>query len=256
MVLAKVRKRVLIVAGVASLGLVAAARLYRRRPLGRVVSHEGLDDPAVARGFGLMAKMPPLRLLRWGVVRRAVTAVSAGGAADLGCGPGDLVMTLAQMAPGLAVTGVDLSEEMLAQAEERAEALGLGDRVSFRQGDAADIPFPDGSLDLVVSTLSLHHWSDPVAVLDEIARVLRPGGSFLIFDLRRDLAGPSWLLLWFVTHVVVPRSLRRVNEPLGSRNAAYTPGEAAELASRSTLRGWRVTPGPLWLLIEGQTPKD
>jgi len=92
---------------------------------------------------------------------------------------------------------------------------------------------------LVVSTLSLHHWSDPVAVLDEITRVLRPGGSLLIFDLRRDMAAPFWLLLWFVTRVVVPAALRRANEPLSSRDAAYTPQEAAQLAAQSRLSGWR-----------------
>jgi ubiquinone/menaquinone biosynthesis C-methylase UbiE len=127
----------------------------------------------------------------------------------------------------------------------------VADRVSFRRGDAQQIPFPNASLDLVVSTLSLHHWSDPVAVLDEIARVVRPGGSFLIFDLRRDMIAPFWLLLWFATHVVVPAALRRVDEPLGSRNAAYTPQEAARLAEQSHLSGWRVTRGPLWLIIEG-----
>ena len=62
----------------------------------------------------------------------------------------------------------------------------------------------------------------------------------------------SWqkrCLLWF--GVVVPAALRRVNEPLGSRDAAYTPQEAARLAEQSRLSGWRITRGPLWLTIEG-----
>jgi ubiquinone/menaquinone biosynthesis C-methylase UbiE len=163
------------------------------------------------------------------------------------------------LACGFRVTGVDLSDEMLAQAEGHARQAGLGDRVSFCQGDAARIPFPDGSLDLVVSTLSLHHWSDPVAVLDEIARVLRPGGAFLVFDLRRDLAAPFYLLLWFATTCVVPLALRRVNEPLSSRDASYTLQEAARLVEQSQLAGsaslttggWRIATGPLWLIVEG-----
>ena len=128
----------------------------------------------------------------------------------------------------------------------------MDQRVAFRKGDAARIPFPDGSLDLVVSTLSLHHWAAPVPVLDEVTRVLRPGGAFLIFDLRRDMSPPFWLLLWFATRFVVPSALRRVNEPLGSRDAAYSPDQAANLAWQSRLNGWRVTRGPLWLTIEGR----
>ena len=164
-------------------------------------------------------------------------------------------MAMAGQARDLHVTGVDLSDEMLAQAHENARNAGLATQVSFRPGDAQQIPFPDGSLDLVVSTMSLHHWSDPVSVLNEIARVLRPGGSFLILDLRRDMLAPGYLLIWFATNVVVPPALRRVQEPLGSRNAAYTLWEAMEMAEQSSLDGWRVTAGPLWLTIEGKIPE-
>jgi ubiquinone/menaquinone biosynthesis C-methylase UbiE len=232
--------------------LVAVAWwLYNRRPRGRIPSPESLDDPEVARAFGWVAALPQMWLLRWFVAHRAAGMAGRGEAADLGCGPGQLVIELARRSPGLHVTGIDLSDEMLAQGQDNARRAGVADRVSFRRGDAQQIPFPDASLDLIVSTLSLHHWSDPVAVLDEIARVLRPGGSFLVFDLRRDMAAPCWLLLWFATRVVVPAALRRVNEPLGSRNAAYTPQGAAQLAEQSRLSSWRVTRGPLWLTIEG-----
>jgi ubiquinone/menaquinone biosynthesis C-methylase UbiE len=234
----------------------AAWWLYDGRPRDRTPTQESLDDPKVARAYGWVATMPPMRLLRWFVVDRAVAMTRRGAAADLGCGPGQLVIELVRRAPGLHVTGIDLSEEMIARGQDKAHRAGVADRVSFRRGDARQIPFPDASLDLVISTLSLHHWSDPVAVLDEIARVLRPGGSFLVFDLRRDMIAPCWLLLWFATHVIVPASLRRVNEPLSSRNAAYTPQEAARLAAeslatQSRLSGWRVTGGPMWLTIEG-----
>jgi ubiquinone/menaquinone biosynthesis C-methylase UbiE len=47
--------------------------------------------------------------------------------------------------------------------------------------------FPEGSFDLVVSTLSMHHWADPTAGLSEIGRVLRPGGRALVWDLRPGL---------------------------------------------------------------------
>jgi ubiquinone/menaquinone biosynthesis C-methylase UbiE len=238
-------------AGLTAAALYEAWRLYGSRSRERVVSHEGLDDPEVAQAFNRVASLPPMRLMRWFAVRRAVALQQAGEVADLGCGPGHLVAALAQASPNLHVTGIDLSDEMLAQAESYALRTGLAERIAFKKGDASQIPFPADSLDLVVSTLSLHHWRDPVDVLDEIARVLRPGGSFLVFDLRRDVSPPFYLLLWCVTHCVVPRALRRVNEPLGSRNAAFTPQEATHLARASRLSGWRVTRGPLWLSIQG-----
>ena len=227
--------------------------LYDQRPRVRVSGKEGLEDLEIAQAFGRVAKMPHMRLLRRYAIRRAIPLKARGAAIDLGCGPGDLVVELATQAPGLRVTGVDLSEEMLAQSRTNARRTGVADRVAFRSGDAGHIPFEDDALDMVISTLSLHHWQDPPAVLDEIARVLRPGGAFMILDLRRDLSLPAWLLVWFATQFVVPEALRRMNEPLGSRNAAYTPEEAAELALASRLTGWRIVRGPLWLIIEGTT---
>jgi ubiquinone/menaquinone biosynthesis C-methylase UbiE len=123
------------------------------------------------------------------------------------------------------------------------------------QADAGRIPVPDGSFDLVVSSLSLHHWGDPVAILDEVARILRPGGSFLIRDLRRDMDALSWLSLWVTRRFLVPAALRRANEPLSSRNAAYTPREAARLAEKSRLTGWRVVEDRLWLTLEGTSSR-
>ena len=258
------RQRFALLGGLTAALLFGSWRVYGRRARERVVSHEGLDDPDVAQAFNRIATMPQMRLLRWYVARRAVAMVQTGRAADLGSGPGHLVIKLAQTAPDLQVTGVDLSEEMLAEAGRYARRSGLEERIDFKKGDVAQIPFPDDSLDLVVSTLSLHHWSDPVGVLDEIARVLRrpdpaqgrPGGAFLIFDLRRDMTAPFYLLLWFVTCCVVPKALRRVKEPLGSRDAAFTVQEAAQLVELSRLTGWRVTRGPLWLIIESAMARE
>jgi ubiquinone/menaquinone biosynthesis C-methylase UbiE len=198
-------------------------------------------------------RLPQMALLRRFVARRAANLVAAGAAADLGCGPGYLAVELAHRAPGLHVTGVDLSDAMLTQAIANARLAGVAHQTDFRTADAAALPFPDASLDLVVSTFSLHHWDDPGPIFTEVARVLRPGGAFLLFDLRRDLGPAPWLLLWFATHVVVPPALRHIGEPLGSRDAAYTPDEVAELLQASRLTGWHVVRGLFWLSIEGYT---
>jgi ubiquinone/menaquinone biosynthesis C-methylase UbiE len=232
----------------------AATTLWanRQRPVHRIASHEEIEDPAVAEAFGRIASWPQMRLLRKIVIDRALALVQAGEAADIGCGPGHLVIELAQRAPDLHLTGIDLAGEMLDSAAANARRAGVDREVTFRQGDAGRLPFDDASLDLVLSTLSLHHWSQPVAVLDEVARVLRPGGAGLIFDLRRDMPAPAYTLLWFATRVVVPKALKQVNEPLASCHAAYSLAEAAGLARQSALGGWHVRPGPLWLFIEGR----
>lgn len=227
-------------------------------------SEESLDEAQVVEAFARVSSMPQMRLLRSLVIRRALGFVVEGEAADLGCGAGHLAVALARRSPGLRVTGVDLSENMIALARARAGEAGLEARVSFRTADVRLLPFLDGSLDLVVSSLSLHHWSKPLAALDEICRVLRrpdpirgrPGGAYVIFDLRRDLSSPARALLGFATHAAVPRALRQTNEPLASSEAAYTPEEAVQLLSRSRLTGWRVDRGPLWISIEGRITGD
>jgi ubiquinone/menaquinone biosynthesis C-methylase UbiE len=227
-------------------------RIFSRRTQERIPSPEGIDDPEVAAAFTWVTGMPQMRWMRRFVVSQTLMLKDQGEAVDLGCGAGQLVMEMAQNAPGLQVTGIDLSEEMLANGRVSAQRLGLGGKVDFRLGNAEEIPFPDQSLDLVVSTASLHHWSEPIRVLNEINRVLKPGGAYYIFDLRRDMALPFYLLIWFATQFVVPAALHRINEPMESRNASYTVRELVDLAQLSDLHGWRVTTGPLWIVLAGK----
>jgi ubiquinone/menaquinone biosynthesis C-methylase UbiE len=238
-----------LVAGAAALATLRVlsdrvARIERR------VRQEAIESPEITRGFLRVSEMPQMRLMRAVVARRAVGGLQDGRVLDMGSGPGHLAIGMAHLAPKLAVIGLDLSDPMLDLAAANAAGAGVGDRVTFIKADAADVPYPDGSFDLIVSTLSLHHWADPVAVFEEVARLLRPGSRFLIADLRRDVVLPAWLLLWFATHVVVPPALRRAGEPMGSREAAYTPDEVVALLTRSRLQDWKVTSGPMWLAVE------
>ena len=101
---------------------------------------------------------------------------------EVGSGPGRLAARLAELAPGVQITGVDISPEMVERANSLAVRSGVADRVEFRVGDVASLPFPDASFDAVVSTFSLHHWPHPAKGLEEIYRVLRPGGVARIYD--------------------------------------------------------------------------
>jgi SAM-dependent methyltransferase len=118
----------------------------------------------------------------------AVASAFAPGDArvlEVGCGPGHLSVRLAR-GHGLDATGLDLDPAMIERARANAGRAddGYERPPSFLVGDVASLPFPDGSFDVVVSTLSMHHWADPTAGLAEIGRVLRRGGRALVWDFR------------------------------------------------------------------------
>jgi ubiquinone/menaquinone biosynthesis C-methylase UbiE len=220
-----------------------------------MVRIEAIDDLSVARSFDKITQMPQYGLALHLFTSKAIAGQLGRNGIDVGCGGGRLVIKLAKSYPFSEVVGLDLSDEMLKLAKERVASAGLSDRVKFSKGNAERIPYPDSSFDLVVSTISLHHWSKPRRVFDEIARILRPGGKCMVADMRRDAVPPFIGFLWFVQHFIVPPSLRRAGEPLGSVRSAYTLEEVSELLSKSRLGAFcRVSKGPLWLIIKGRKP--
>jgi ubiquinone/menaquinone biosynthesis C-methylase UbiE len=108
----------------------------------------------------------------------AATAPQGGALLDVGTGPGVLLVELAGRRPDLQLTGIDLSADMVAAATRNLGEVGATAKVA----SVTDLPFPDGSFDLVVSSLSLHHWDEPEAAVPELARVLRPGGRLVVYD--------------------------------------------------------------------------
>jgi ubiquinone/menaquinone biosynthesis C-methylase UbiE len=111
--------------------------------------------------------------------------VGDGGATiiDIGSGPGDLLAGLRALVPAANLIGVEPSGEMRAMASARGNTVV--------DGRAERLPFADSSADLVVSTLSAHHWDDAAAAFAEIRRVLRPGGEARIYDVRFAGYGPK-----------------------------------------------------------------
>ncbi len=83
---------------------------------------------------------------------------------------------------GADVTGVDISEEMLRTASAAAERAGVADRVRFRQADSQRLPFGPASFDVVMNECAVGIPDDSQAVLDEMLRVLRPGGTVVIHE--------------------------------------------------------------------------
>jgi ubiquinone/menaquinone biosynthesis C-methylase UbiE len=99
---------------------------------------------------------------------------------DLGTGPGVLLVEIGRRRSDLSLTGLDLSADMVAKAAKNLREHG--DRAEVQVGNVTALPFADDSFDLVVTSLSTHHWDEPSAAVPEIARVLRPGGRFTIYD--------------------------------------------------------------------------
>lgn len=104
---------------------------------------------------------------------------------DVGCGPGTITADLAALThPGRTV-GIDASAEVIEQARATGQA-----GVEFRVGDLMELPFPDGSFDVVHAHQVLQHLADPVGALREMARVCRPGGRIAARD--SDYEAMTW----------------------------------------------------------------
>lgn len=103
----------------------------------------------------------------------------AGVVLDVGCGTGQLLEKVARANPQATLIGVDPVEQMIETARSHRQPA---DRFRFEIGSAEHIPVPDAGVDLVLSTISAHHWPDLPAAAREIERVLRPGGHLLLAD--------------------------------------------------------------------------
>jgi ubiquinone/menaquinone biosynthesis C-methylase UbiE len=116
------------------------------------------------------------------VAGEIVANLNEGTILDLGTGPGYLPVEIAKRSPTINVIGVDLSRKLIEMARSNASKAGLADRLSFQSGNAGRLEFADSSFDMVISTGMLHSLKEPVAVLQEIHRVLKAGREAWIFD--------------------------------------------------------------------------
>ena len=111
-----------------------------------------------------------------------VSRLKSGVVLDLGTGPGYLPIEIVKRAPDIRVDGIDLSAKLIKMAQENAERGGVADKLQFEVGDAARLRFGDNSYDMVFSTGMLHSLKEPVRVIGECHRVLKPGGEAWIYD--------------------------------------------------------------------------
>jgi ubiquinone/menaquinone biosynthesis C-methylase UbiE len=109
-----------------------------------------------------------------------------GSLLDIGTGPAWLLLKIHQQSPAMRLVGIDSSSSMVAKARENMAEAGLSDVIEITEGNASQIPFADKFFDIVVSTGSIHHWKHPIAALNDVYRVLKPGSYAMMYDLVSD----------------------------------------------------------------------
>lgn len=122
---------------------------------------------------------------------------------DVATGTGDLAIKALKLHPDR-VDGVDLSEEMLARGRDKIARLGESERITLRRGDAEKLPYSDNQFDAALVAFGVRNFENLRAGLEEIRRVLRPGGSLVILEFSRPSAFPVKQLYAFYSHVILP----------------------------------------------------
>ncbi|PSF39013.1 methyltransferase type 11 [Aphanothece hegewaldii CCALA 016] len=102
---------------------------------------------------------------------------------DVACGTGEFERLLLSQHSNLQIIGVDISENMLAIAQDKCSSFP---QVSFQLASAKALPFADNSFDVIVSASSFHYFDEPLVVLAEMRRVLKPEGKVIILDWCKD----------------------------------------------------------------------
>ena len=156
---------------------------------GRVLVHAAVIYDAVQPFVTLGQEA---RLNRW--LAEQVTLPGGEQVLDVGCGTGLLTVQIAQGHPSLQVTGIDASRPMIDVANRKRNSSNC----HFQQALGEDLPFPDAHFAMVTSALFFHHVDRELKrqTLQEIRRVLKPGGKLLIADMDKPYTPLGWAMSW------------------------------------------------------------
>jgi ubiquinone/menaquinone biosynthesis C-methylase UbiE len=215
-------------------GILTCIAVFGTRPMRipREPDRESIGDIEALRAYDRVSRWWIFGYERHIITKTLAEARPQGTLVDIGCGPGYLAASISEKFPGLRVIGLDNDDGVLRIARDNWSHT----TVEFLTADVHRLPFNDRTVDCVVTSLSLHHWTDGQAGLREINRVLKPGSRLLILDLRRDgWRGFYWGLVLTQT-LFTPSALRRINGAVGSFWSSYTPTEVKDLLSNP---GWQ-----------------
>jgi ubiquinone/menaquinone biosynthesis C-methylase UbiE len=186
-----------------------------------------------SRGYDREMKF--MERMLFGDSRSWACSQASGEVLEVAVGTG---LNLADYPSDVRLTGIDLSEQMLAIATTRAAELGRD--VDLRQGDAHRLPFGDASFDTVVCTFGLCAIPDMDAALDEMTRVLRPGGKLILVD---HVASTSRIARG------IQRTLEVITVPMASEHFLRRPRTRVEQGPFTIERGDRFKLGLVERLV-------
>lgn len=102
---------------------------------------------------------------------------------DVACGTGEIINRLARQFPNTTFVGIDFTPAMIAKAQEKNAALK---NVQLTEASATNLPLQDHAFDIVLCSDAFHHFAEPIQVLAEVHRILKPNGKFLLVELAYD----------------------------------------------------------------------
>jgi len=147
-------------------------------------------------------------------------------------GPGYLAIEIVRLT-GCHLMGIDISETFVRSAAENARRAGLD--IAFQRGDAADLPFPGDQFDVVLCRAALKNFARPLAALNEMHRVLKPGGVALVIDLRKDFS-PQAVDDYVRGRGTIAATMIRLTFNTMLKKRAYTQEAVADLVAQSHFR--------------------
>jgi ubiquinone/menaquinone biosynthesis C-methylase UbiE len=168
-----------------------------------------------------------------------VKNIPAGGQVlEIAPGPGYFCIELAKLGK-YQITGLDISKSFVEIAQKNAAAAGI--KAEFRQGDAANMPFDPETFDFLFCQAAFKNFSQPVRAIAEMYRVLRPGGTGVIVDLRRDASRVD------IDHAVKDMGLGRIDEMVTKwtframlLKNAYSVEEMKSMAAQTPFRQCKI----------------
>ena len=134
------------------------------------------------------------KIWRKKALKQIVDAPAPVQVLDLACGTGDFSIAIAKALTGGHVTGVDLSEGMLAVMREKVDKAELNGMISIEEGDGENLRFPDNTFDRVTIAFGIRNFEDRPKGLREMLRVLKHGGRLVILELSRP---ENKIIRWF-----------------------------------------------------------